>query len=208
MNQDVQVKKRTRIRISGRRNRRYCGPCVSVTETGEFGDRCQRHIFTRVLNSSSCAYTPNTPITSEYLSQECWLEVLVVFAAMQAAKHDFEEPCELHCQMMSNADPLTDLLDCYPKAQTFLPDSANRPPKMYASHRLGCRIVRKNWPIQRLCSCLLHPSLQPPHQNIFGMFHRPLSQPCSIFEYLFGLPSTHTLNQCFRILFQMLVFSL
>jgi hypothetical protein len=29
--------------------------------------------------------------------------------------------------MMSNAGPLTDIPDCYPKAQTFLPDSADRP---------------------------------------------------------------------------------
>jgi hypothetical protein len=27
---------------------------------------------------------------------------------------------------MSNAGPLTNILDCYPKAQTFLPDSADR----------------------------------------------------------------------------------
>jgi hypothetical protein len=38
MDQDVQMKKRIRIRISGRRNRRCRGLCVSVTATGEFRD--------------------------------------------------------------------------------------------------------------------------------------------------------------------------
>jgi hypothetical protein len=38
MSQDVRMKKRTGIRISGRINRRYRGPCVGVTATGEFRD--------------------------------------------------------------------------------------------------------------------------------------------------------------------------
>ena len=45
MSQDVRMKKRTRIRISGRRylSGGVVGPCVGVTATGEFRDRRLGH---------------------------------------------------------------------------------------------------------------------------------------------------------------------
>jgi hypothetical protein len=106
-------------------------------------------ILTRVLNSSNCVRMHNAPTTSGYISQECGLDVLVVFGAMQDADHDFEEPCQLHCHMKSNNDPLTGPLDCYLTGQTFLPDSTDRLKSACVSP-VSCRTICKNWAYQEV----------------------------------------------------------
>src|ERR1700722_17764134 len=103
--------------------------------------------------------------------------------------------------MMSNAGPLTNILDCYPKAQTFLPDSADRL-KTTCISPVDCP---QELAYPEAMQLLANPSLslRLSHQRL-GMFRRPPSQPCSSFEYLFGSPSSHISNKCFRVIFQML----
>jgi hypothetical protein len=48
VSQDVQMKKRTRTKISGRIYRRYRSPCVAVTATGKLRDMRSPTSFLRL----------------------------------------------------------------------------------------------------------------------------------------------------------------
>jgi hypothetical protein len=62
---------------------------------------------------------------SGYISQEWWLEILVDDLPQCGLPNAILKSLAIALPMISNAEPLANLLSCSPEAEVFLPDSAD-----------------------------------------------------------------------------------